>query len=172
MKESEKREVNISCRITRSVEAIINSYDGDSTGDKICNMARIVEQMNTRGILEDRMKLMREIENLNEAVQLVNRLCENLTEMNKRYTHELLEKDRQLIAANIREEGFFPNDSIVDKVIRLNELTGGENTVKKIYEMYSSGEYMNDEVRENVEALAEEFRRQELERDIQPETGN
>ena len=115
---------------------------------------------------------MREIENLNEAVQLVNRLCENLTEMNKRYTHELLEKDRQLIAANIREEGFFPNDSIVDKVIRLNELTGGENTVKKIYEMYSSGEYLNDEVKENVEALAEEFRKQELERDIQPETGN
>lgn len=172
MKESEKRDVNISCRITKTVEAIINSHDGDSIGDKICNMARIVEQMNTRGILEDRMKLMREIENLNEAVQLVNRLCENLTEMNKRYTHELLEKDRQLIAANIREEGFFPNDSIVDKVIRLNELTGGENTVKNIYEMYSSGEYLNDEVKENVEALAEEFRRQELERDIQPETGN
>lgn len=172
MKESEKRDVNISCRITKSVEAIINSHDGDSIGDKICNMARIVEQMNTRGILEDRMKLMREIENLNEAVQLVNRLCENLTEMNKRYTHELLEKDRQLIAANIREEGFFPDDSIVDKVIRLNELTGGENTVKKIYEMYSSGEYLNDEVKENVETLAEEFRRQELERDIQPETGN
>ena len=172
MKESEKRDVNISCRITKSVEAIINSYDGDSIGDKICNMARIVEKMNTRGILEDRMKLMREIENLNEAVQLVNRLCENLTEMNKRYTQELLEKDRQLIAANIREEGFFPNDSIVDKVIRLNELTGGENTVNKIYEMYSSGEYLNDEVKENVEALAEEFRRQELERDIQPETGN
>ena len=172
MKESEKRDVNISCRITKTVEAIINSYDGDSIGDKICNMARIVEKMNTRGILEDRIKLMREIENLNEAVQLVNRLCENLTEMNKRYTHELLEKDRQLIAANIREEGFFPDDIIVDKVIRLNELTGGENTVNKIYERYSSGEYLNDEVKENVEALAEEFRRQELERDIQPETGN
>lgn len=172
MKENEKRDVNISCRITRSVEAIINSYDGDSIGDKICNMARVVEQMNTRGILEDRIKLMREIENLNETMQLVNRLCENLTEMNKRYTYELLEKDRKLIAANIREEGFFPDDSIVNKVIRLNELTGGENTVKKIYEMYSSGEYLNEEVKENVEALAEEFRRQELERDIQPETGN
>lgn len=73
MKELEKREINISCRVSRSVEAIINSYEGDSIGDKICNMARVSQHLNTQGILEDRLKLMKEIKNLTETMALINK---------------------------------------------------------------------------------------------------
>ena len=36
MKGSEKREVKITCRITKSVERMLSTYEGESIGDKNC----------------------------------------------------------------------------------------------------------------------------------------
>ena len=46
MKGSEKREVKITCRITKSVERMLNTYEGESIGDKICAMTKIAQQLN------------------------------------------------------------------------------------------------------------------------------
>lgn len=162
MKEKEKRDVKITCRITRTVEAMINSYEGESLGDKICSMTKVAQRLNTYGMLEDRLKLMREIENLNETMQLVNKLCDNLNEMNSRYRHELLEKDRKLIRINVAEAGFVADENIIKRMLRLNELNGQENTVKDVYKMYTSKDYANDEIRDCVEGLAEAFKAQEI----------
>ena len=38
MKDIEKRDVRITCRITKSAEAMINFYEGESFSDKRCNI--------------------------------------------------------------------------------------------------------------------------------------
>lgn len=162
MKELEKREINISCRVSRSVEAIINSYEGDSIGDKICNMARVSQHLNTQGILEDRLKLMKEIKNLTETMALINKAYDNLIDMNKRYTDELIEKDKKIIKLNVAEAGYISDENIIKRMLRLNELTGVDNSVADVHRLYESKGYANDEIRECVEELAEAFKEQEI----------
>lgn len=162
MKGSEKREVKITCRITKSVERMLNTYEGESIGDKICAMTKIAQQLNTHGLLEDRLKLMKEIENLNDTMQLVNKLCNNLKSMNKRYLEELLEKDRKIISMSVAEDGYIADENIIKKMLRLNELTGVDNSVADVHRLYESKGYANDEIRECVEELAEAFKEQEI----------
>ena len=162
MKGSEKREVKITCRITKSVERMLNTYEGESIGDKICAMTKISQQLNTHGLLEDRLKLMKEIENLNDTMQLVNKLCNNLESMNKRYLEELLEKDRKIISMSVAEDGYIADENIIKKMLRLNELTGVDNSVADVHRLYESKGYANDEIRECVEELAEAFKEQEI----------
>lgn len=162
MKGSEKREVKITCRITKSVERMLNTYEGESIGDKICAMTKITQQLNTHGLLEDRLKLMKEIENLNDTMQLVNKLCNNLESMNKRYLEELLEKDRKIISMSVAEDGYIADENIIKKMLRLNELTGVDNSVADVHRLYESKGYANDEIRECVEELAEAFKEQEI----------
>lgn len=162
MKGSEKREVKITCRITKSVERMLNTYEGESIWDKICAMTKIAQQLNTHGLLEDRLKLMKEIENLNDTMQLVNKLCNNLESMNKRYLEELLEKDRKIISMSVAEDGYIADENIIKKMLRLNELTGVDNSVADVHRLYESKGYANDEIRECVEELAEAFKEQEI----------
>lgn len=157
----EKRDIKITCRITRTVEAIINSYDGESLGDKICSMAKIVQHLSTHGILEDRLKLMKEIENLNETLELINKAHDKLIDMNRRYTEELVEKERKIIKLTVFEEGYLADEYIVKKMLRLNELTGVDNKVKDVYEMYKSKNYASNEIGDCVEDLAKAFMKQE-----------
>ncbi len=163
MKDIEKRDVRITCRITSSAEAMINFYEGESFGDKICNMAKTMQAMNRHGILEDRIKLMDEIKQLDETMTLMNKAYNNLVEMNRRYTEELLEKDRKIINMNIRDSGYMPNDAITSNMLKLNQLTGRENTVKDVYNLYTAQEYASDDIKDCVEQLAEAFKSQELE---------
>lgn len=162
MKDIEKRDVRITCRITRSAEAMINFYDGESISDKICNMAKTMQAMNRHGILEDRLKLMDEIKQLDETMALMNKAYNNMLEMNRRYTEELLEKDRKIINLNIRDNGYIPNEKLTNNMLKLNQLTGCENTVKDVYELYASKNYASDEIKDCVEQMAEEFKAQEI----------
>lgn len=123
---------------------------------------KIAQQLNTHGLLEDRLKLMKEIENLNDTMQLVNKLCNNLESMNKRYLEELLEKDRKIISMSVAEDGYIADENIIKKMLRLNELTGVDNSVADVHRLYESKGYANDEIRECVEELAEAFKEQEI----------
>ena len=87
--------------------------------------------------------------------------------MNRRYTEELLEKDRKIINMNVRDSGFLPNDNIINNMLKLNQLTGHENTVKDVYDLYTTNDYGTDDIKECVELLAEEFKKQELETAIE-----
>lgn len=167
MKDIEKRDVRITCRITKSAEAMINFYEGESFSDKICNMAKTMQDMTRHGILEDRLKLMDEIKQLDETMTLMNKAYNNMLEMNRRYTEELLEKDRKIINMNVRDNGFLPNDNIINNMLKLNQLTGRENTVKDVYDLYTTKDYGTDDIKECVELLAEEFKKQELETAIE-----
>ena len=100
---------------------------------------------------------MKEIENLNDTMQLVNKLCNNLESMNKRYLEELLEKDRKIISMSVAEDGYIADENIIKKMLRLNELTGVDNSVADVHRLYESKGYANDEIRECVEELAEAF---------------
>ncbi len=164
MKDIEKRDLKITCRITRSAEAIINFYEGESFGDKICNMTKVIQDMNRHGILEDRIKLMNEIKELDETMQLMNKAYNNMLEMNRRYTEELLEKDKKIINMNICDNGFKPNDNITNNMLKLNELTGHDNTVDDVYNLYKLKQYGNDNIKKCVEELAVAFKEQELEK--------
>lgn len=102
---------------------------------------KIAQQLNTHGLLEDRLKLMKEIENLNDTMQLVNKLCNNLESMNKRYLEELLEKDRKIISMSVAEDGYIADENIIKKMLRLNELTGVDNSVADVHRLYESKGY-------------------------------
>ena len=110
----------------------------------------------------DCLELMKEIENLNDTMQLVNKLCNNLESMNKRYLEELLEKDRKIISMSVAEDGYIADENIIKKMLRLNELTGVDNSVADVHRLYESKGYANDEIRECVEELAEAFKEQEI----------
>ena len=82
--------------------------------------------------------------------------------MNKRYLEELLEKDRKIISMSVAEDGYIADENIIKKMLRLNELTGVDNSVADVHRLYESKGYANDEIRECVEELAEAFKEQEI----------
>ena len=62
---------------------------------------------------------------------------------------------------SVAEDGYIADENIIKKMLRLNELTGVDNSVADVHRLYESKGYANDEIRECVEELAEAFKEQE-----------
>lgn len=184
-----------SIRITDKVAEYIEGFKGDNFNSKLENLVlycmdnekRIASSISTlekqretmisdierlsserEGLYQERKVLFEQVKDLQDTRNQIDSIVKNIASLQQKFIGETIELKKHEVSKRLQEEGFVPEKKIVEKMYKLNELTGHEHNLKDIKKAYQGNIYDGD-TKKLLEDIVKELKMQEMARIPVPE---
>lgn len=164
-------------RITEQMEEQIEKFYGVDFSDKFRNMVDYcTDQIPTINqeyytlnqevdqLRRERIELIQDLQRLREYRQTMNEMAVAMDKLHHAFVGEMIDKQKQNIAAMVERDGFRPTPDVVEKLRLLNERTGKQHSLADICKAHKEQLYSGaDELAQSyVSDIYKEFQYQEM----------